>query len=169
MRGVLFKRLTTLAHVNCPVCSKLTPVLTFNFDRPIDDIQIVTFRGRGRGQGFEVASRRSILYDNPTVRTLGNRAVAVISLLIRHGIFTEEYVLGKLGVTAPEPEPTVVTRVVHDAELEEAAEEAERKIFDAMDLDYDDIDENEDIAVRLGRAVNRIVRDYLEFRDVTGT
>ncbi len=58
-----------------------------------------------------------------------------------------------------EPEP------VRDVELAEAAEETETRMYEAMDMDTSDIDENDDIAWRLKRAATKLINDYLALRD----
>jgi hypothetical protein len=138
----------------------------------VNDIRAVVFRGKGRGKGFVVANDVSILYDNDCVRKIRDRTLSIISLFLHKGLVSESYVLEKLGVVVPEAEPEepeVVTEVVADTDLEEAAESAERKVYDAMDLDYDRVDQDVPLPVRLRSAVDKLVKDYLDFRDVMGT
>ena len=65
--------------MKCPLCGKVNPITRYdpsNFD---NDILIVKFRGLGRGKGFEVAEKYSLLDgSNPALLALIRDRVAVI-------------------------------------------------------------------------------------------
>ena len=65
--------------MKCPLCGKVNPISRYdpsNFD---NDILIVKFRGLGRGKGFEVAEKYSLLDgSNPALLALIRDRVAVI-------------------------------------------------------------------------------------------
>jgi len=61
--------LITMSQLQCPICGKYTPISNFdpsNFD---DDIYAATFTGLGRGRGFAITSKYSVL-DDPTITGL---------------------------------------------------------------------------------------------------
>jgi hypothetical protein len=155
-------------HLRCPLCGRLVPVIHFYSLSYDDDIKTVRLRGLGRGKGFAPVEETSILTNNLTVIKIRERILSILSALIRNGVVSKEYVAGRLGIVYPQPEPDVIYRTVRDVNLEEAAKEAERKVYEVMDLDLDDVDENEGISVRLKRAVNRLISDYADLRDVAG-
>ena len=47
----------------------------------------------GRGRGFKVVARASILGNNEVTRSIGARMIEILVLLVTHGIFTVEEVL----------------------------------------------------------------------------
>ncbi len=65
--------------MKCPLCGKVNSITRYdpsNFD---NDILIVKFRGLGRGKGFEVAEKYSLLDgSNPALLALIRDRVAVI-------------------------------------------------------------------------------------------
>jgi hypothetical protein len=138
----------------------------FNPSAFADDIVVKRLRGKGRGKGFAISEEYSILNDNPTIGKVRDRVLSIIRLLMAEGLVTEDYVMKSLGITTSTDVVPVYLPQGRDTDLEEAAEKVEAMVYDAMGLDKDDIDTNEDIAIRLNAAATKLVNDYLEYREL---
>ena len=68
-----------MSQVKCPLCGKFNSIALYdpsNFD---DDILVVKFRGLGRGKGFEIAEKYSLLDgSDPSLLALIRDRVAVV-------------------------------------------------------------------------------------------
>ncbi len=68
-----------MSQVKCPLCGKFNSIALYdpsNFD---DDILVVKFRGLGRGKGFEIAEKYSLLDgSDPALLNLISDRVAVV-------------------------------------------------------------------------------------------
>ena len=58
-----------MSHVVCPLCGKSAAIDSYDPSEFEDDVSGQTFRGKGRGKGFEVSEKFSVLgdqgYDEP--------------------------------------------------------------------------------------------------------
>src|SRR6267378_3040344 len=94
------------SHISCPTCGKATLASRFPASSPIDVVGL-TFRGLGKGHGFAVADRSSLL-DDPTVcEPLASRLFETLRMLKQHGHFTDRDLL---GVNLAESESDAVAR-----------------------------------------------------------
>ena len=72
-----------MSHVVCPMCGLSVPLSKFwetVYDE-IDDIEAVSFRGLGRGRGFEKTETYSVLDDTELCEAVASRCYAILELL----------------------------------------------------------------------------------------
>ena len=72
-----------MSHIVCPMCGLSVPLSKFweTIYEPIDDIEAVSFRGLGRGMGFEKSEAYSVLDDEEIRKAVATRCYAIIELL----------------------------------------------------------------------------------------
>ena len=46
-----------MSHAKCPICGRYVPISTLSGEGPEQDVEVVTFKGKGRGKGFEIVDR----------------------------------------------------------------------------------------------------------------
>jgi len=87
-----------LISVVCPLCGKHTPIGSFSPSED-DDIKAVSVRGLGRGRGFEVTGKESLL-DSPehedTVSQISNRVLEIVSFLRDREMISDEDIIEAL-------------------------------------------------------------------------
>ena len=72
-----------MSHVVCPMCGLSVPLSKFwetVYDE-IDDIEAVSFRGLGRGRGFEKTEAYSVLDDTELCEAVASRCHSILELL----------------------------------------------------------------------------------------
>jgi len=110
-----------ISQWQCPLCGKIVSVSRYDPSNFEDDILLVQVRGLGRGKGFELAEKYSLLDgDNPELLDLISNRVAVIYDMLYEDVEDDE---------AEEEYPV---------DLEDDDEEEEDE--DINDLDEDIID-----------------------------
>ena len=70
-----------MTHLVCPMCGLSVPLQKFNPEDVELDINVVSFRGLGRGKGFEKTNVESILGDDYYTPMIGARAKAICNLV----------------------------------------------------------------------------------------
>ena len=72
-----------MSHIVCPMCGLSVPLSKFweTMYTPIDDIEAVSFRGLGRGMGFEKSEANSVLDDEEFCEAVTSRCHAILELL----------------------------------------------------------------------------------------
>ena len=72
-----------MSHLICPLCGLSIPLGTFwnGIGDEIDDIEVVSFRGLGRGMGFEKTETVSVLDDEEVCDAIARRCHVVLGLL----------------------------------------------------------------------------------------
>lgn len=72
-----------LSHIVCPLCGLSVPLSKFweTIYEDIDDIEAVSFRGLGRGRGFEKSEAYSLLDDEGICEAVASRCHAILELL----------------------------------------------------------------------------------------
>lgn len=72
-----------MSHISCPLCGINTPRTTFEKTllSELDDIEAVSYSGLGRGRGFAVSGRESVLDDEELVDAVAARCRAILSLI----------------------------------------------------------------------------------------
>jgi hypothetical protein len=90
-----------LTSIVCPLCGKHTPLGSFDPERQeCDDIRYVEVSGLGKGKGFEVTARGSILdseYDD-TLQAIASRTLGIVKLLKDHEVISEEEIIEGLEI-----------------------------------------------------------------------
>lgn len=69
----------------CPLCGKSNSLKKFDPSRFDNDIYTHRVKGLGRGRGFKVVEKDSILGNNFTTQLIGDRVLEIASLLISQG------------------------------------------------------------------------------------
>ena len=83
-----------MANLKCPLCGRSVNLATFNPSNYDLDFCCVEVKGLGRGKGFEVTSRYSILYPgNPTLELIKGLLLELTNLLIEHDCLKKPEVL----------------------------------------------------------------------------
>jgi len=82
-----------LSHVVCPLCGRSVPIDGFDPSEFVDDVFAQAFSGKGRGKGFRVADKFSVLgeegyYD--LLKSMADRALRLVRLFKRFDYLTEE-------------------------------------------------------------------------------
>ncbi len=83
------------------MCGKSASIRTFSPERFADDIFAQTVQGLGRGKGFRVSARFSVLHkpEYVEVRTkIATRLVDLLKLLVDNGTVSKDLVLNQLGI-----------------------------------------------------------------------
>jgi uncharacterized FlaG/YvyC family protein len=88
-----------MSHLVCPLCGKNAPLSKFDPEYLDLDISLVSFRGLGRGRGFEVADRVSVLGDDDITPKVLNRVVEICKMFISEGIIDPVSLSNNLGLT----------------------------------------------------------------------
>jgi hypothetical protein len=81
----------------CPLCGKSTSLRRYDPTDFADDILVQNVRGLGRGRGFAVVGRRSILDDAEITRLIGERVLTIARLLLDHDRLSTDDVVSRLG------------------------------------------------------------------------
>lgn len=139
-----------MTQLACPLCGKNTSLNSYDPSQFDLDIYEVEMMGLGRGKGFRVVGKHSLLGEPETLAPLRERLLDLVELLHRRNIIDDAELQERFGFLSPQ--------VQEDSELESVAEKAVQDIYDAMV--EDETDENEEIAVRLRSAVNKLISDY---------
>ncbi len=72
------------SHVVCPLCGKSSPIRSFPAGDG-KDILLQTFRGLGRGKGFEVIDRSSGLDDRNLCGAVKPKLLSLLNVFVDHG------------------------------------------------------------------------------------
>ena len=79
-----------ISQWQCPLCGKIVSVSRYDPSDFDDDILLIQVRGLGRGKGFEVAEKYSLLDgDNPELLDLISDRVAILYDLLYEDIEEE--------------------------------------------------------------------------------
>ena len=95
-----------MSHLVCPLCGKNAPLSTLNPSVLDLDLKVVSFQGLGRGKGFKVSEKWSILGDDDVTPVISERIVDLCKMLVNEGIIKKDRIAGELGIRASES-PTV--------------------------------------------------------------
>jgi len=95
-----------MSHLACPLCGKYAPLSTLNPSILDLDLKLVSFQGLGRGKGFKVSEKWSILGDDNVTPVISERIVNLCKMLVNAGIIKKDRIAGELGIRASES-PTV--------------------------------------------------------------
>src|SRR2546422_1464625 len=90
-----------MSFLQCPLCGKSASLRTFSPERFDDDIFAQTVQGLGRGRGFRVSARFSILNkpEYGTIRKkIADRSLSLMKLLVEMGTISEDEILSRLGI-----------------------------------------------------------------------
>jgi hypothetical protein len=68
-------------NVECPLCKRHSPEKSFRNQEPATDIIGVIVRGLGRGRGFAVVGRYSLLNDRSLMEVISERCQRILSLI----------------------------------------------------------------------------------------
>jgi signal transduction histidine kinase len=115
----------SMSMLMCPLCGKSTSVGRFDPSAFDDDIYVQTVRGLGRGRGFEVVSKSSILEDDAVIPLITDRILDITRMLLRCGRLNPAEVLSRLDLqtTAPNERNEVEALEVR---LEETSRDKEK-------------------------------------------
>ena len=86
-----------MSHIICPLCGKSSSLRRFNPENFEDDIYVQRVRGLGRGKGFAVVSRESLLGDGGNgglILKIKRRILNLVSLLRRHRLISAKELEG---------------------------------------------------------------------------
>ena len=81
-----------MSFFECPLCGRSVSLSSWNPSQYEVEFIEKTFRGLGRGKGFEVASVNDI-EDTKTLEIIGNRCIEIIEKLIEDEVWSREEVL----------------------------------------------------------------------------
>lgn len=95
-----------MSHLACPLCGKYAPLSTLNPSILDLDLKLVSFQGLGRGKGFKVSEKWSILGDDDVTPVISERIVNLCKMLVNEGVIKKDRIAGELGIRASEG-PTV--------------------------------------------------------------
>ena len=131
-----------MSHLICPLCGLSIPLGTFwnGIDEDIEDVEVVSFRGLGRGRGFKKAGSVSVLDNEVVCNAIARRCHVVLSLL-EEGSDEEDYpeLLERVNNVLPEEIPWIDDlKSAVDAlitEYEETQEEEENEAVDTLDYE----------------------------------
>jgi hypothetical protein len=157
----------------CPLCGKSTSLERFDPSDFHDDIVVQTVRGLGRGRGFEVVSRDSVLGDDVVTPLVADRVLDIMSMLLREGCLEVEEVLSRLRIGAKEEGSKASQRELGDSEsqdqiqLDETYEDVKGLvdlIEEALKVSSEEwvweIDKEEEPLEALGERLSDLIDDY---------
>ena len=96
-----------MTSIRCPLCGWYVNLNSFDPRKFNGDIELVTVQGLGRGRGFAVVSRESVLGDDEITPMIKDGVLSIASTLIEKGCLTQQELLSKLklkGVVVEEAE-----------------------------------------------------------------
>jgi hypothetical protein len=130
------------------------------------DIIVQSFRGLGRGRGFEVASRASILTENETTRLIADRTLDIIHLLLHHAILDRETVRSRLNLSQ-----AVTRRVAEDDDggdtVNDILEMVEVVLPEYLEWDTA-IEYGDSVGAVLKERVQHLIAEYKAFQALNG-
>jgi len=89
-----------MSHVICPLCGKSVAVNHYDPSKFDDDVMGQSFTGKGRGKGFDVSDKSSVLgeggYDN-LLRMMASRALRIVKLLYDNGYLERKEIIDTLA------------------------------------------------------------------------
>ncbi len=128
-----------MSHVNCPLCGRNQALSKFNPKALDDDIYVVSFRGLGRGKGFEKTGETSTMTPgDPVTNQVKDRCLAIIDFLLESGCANLEEVYETLNIQNPRALKEDLDE--YEAVAEDLFESA-RKLFDEYTFETD-VDED---------------------------
>lgn len=74
-----------MSHFVCPLCGKNAPLSKFDPSSLDLDLKIVSFKGLGRGLGFEKSDEVSVLGDDKITPVVADRVVDLCKMLVDEG------------------------------------------------------------------------------------
>jgi hypothetical protein len=72
----------SMSHLVCPLCGKYAALSKLNPDLLDLDIKVVSFRGLGRGRGFDIGEPYSILGDDEYTPIIADKIEKLYNMLI---------------------------------------------------------------------------------------
>ena len=128
-----------MSHVNCPLCGRNQALSKFNPESLDDDIYLVSFRGLGRGRGFEKTGETSTMAPgDPVTDQVKDRCLAIIDFLLKSGCANTEEVYETLNIQNPQELKEDLDE--YEAVVKDLLESA-RKLFDEYTFETD-VDED---------------------------
>ena len=91
-----------MSHLLFPLCGKATSLRKFAPEKFVENIIVQNWQGLGRGKGFRVKSRTSIVQgqEYKQVRDkIATRIMNILDLLIRYGAISKAQVSAQLGLS----------------------------------------------------------------------
>jgi hypothetical protein len=134
-----------MSQLQCPSCGKYTPISNFdpsNFD---DDIYAATFTGLGRGRGFAITSKYSVLDDSVITGLIADRCHRILGLIS-----------GESSLPVEEGNAlraTLESWIIYARKLEEENKQLQVEVLETDD----DYESDEDSSQRLLRKINKEV------------
>ncbi len=128
-----------MSHVNCPLCGRNQALSKFNPESLDDDIYVVSFRGLGRGRGFEKTGETSTMAPgDPVTDQVKDRCLAIIDFLLKSGCANTEEVYETLNIQNPQELKEDLDE--YETVVKDLLESA-RKLFDEYTFETD-VDED---------------------------
>jgi len=87
-----------MSHIRCPLCGKNAPISSFDPSSLDLDLKLVSFRGLGRGKGFEVSEEHSVLGDEEYSPLIAERVLDLCKMFVDAGVIDLEHALRRLGL-----------------------------------------------------------------------
>lgn len=85
-----------MSHVVCPLCGKSAAIDSYDPSEFEDDVSGQTFRGKGRGKGFEVSEKFSVLGDqgyDDLLQRMASRALRIVKMLCDNGYLDKQEII----------------------------------------------------------------------------
>ena len=147
-----------MSMLSCPLCGRLVSVRYFKPEDRVEDVQVVTRRSLGRGRGFQVTGRYSVLHDVTLMERIASRLHLLLDL-----IEGKEAGDGEATVEAWKAEVLKLRGSVD--ELESELEAKEDKVEEYRDEFEAWKAEVEGVVSRINNAFNS---DYADLDDAVG-
>jgi hypothetical protein len=92
-----------MSHVNCLLSGHKQTLSKFNPEALDDDINVASFRGLGRGRGFEKTGETSTVAPrDPITNQMKDRYLAIINFLLESGYANLKEVYETLNIQNPQ-------------------------------------------------------------------
>ncbi len=85
-----------MSHVICPLCGRSVAADHYDPSEFDDDIMGQRFAGKGRGKGFEVSEKFSVLGDDgyeDLLRRMASRALRIVKMFYDNGYLEKEEIV----------------------------------------------------------------------------
>lgn len=85
-----------MSHLACPLCGKNAPLTSLDPENLDLDLSLISFIGLGRGKGFTISEKISILGDDTYSPMIADRIINLLKMFLNEDVINKEKLLTRL-------------------------------------------------------------------------